>query len=163
VSVQTPLYYFLEMAIEIRAATLNDEEAVLDLIPQLFEPPGGAPPGYTRERGRTGFSWAVEHPDADVLLALDGDELIGLSSVYAAILSIRSGLRCSLEELIVRADRRDQGIGRELMRASIAWAKEHACTYLELTSGNGRVDAHRFYISQGMTQAAYEFMLWLAD
>jgi len=150
------------MAILIRAATVADEEATLDLIEQLFDAPGGRPPEYTRERGSAGFRRAVEKADADVLLAFDGRELAGLSSVYAAIQSIRSGLRCSLEELVVRDDRRGQGIGGELMRASIAWAKEHGCTYLELTSGNGRVDAHRFYVLQGMSQAAYEFMLWLA-
>jgi GNAT superfamily N-acetyltransferase len=150
------------MAITIRPANLDDETAVLDLIPQLFDPPGGSPPQYSRERGSTGFRWAVAQPDADVLLALDGDRLVGLSSVHHDIQSIRFGPRCWLQDLVVRDDRRGQGIGGELVRASFAWAKERGCTHLELSSGAGRVDAHRFYKSQGMTQSM-DFFIWLGD
>lgn len=148
------------MSIEVRAATLADEEAALDLIPQLFEPPGGPPPEYSRERGSIGFRWAVEQGNADVLLAFDGDDLVGLSSVYADIQSIRYGPRCWLQDLVVRDDRRGQRIGGQLIRASANWAREHGCTHLELASGAGRVDAHRFYRAQGMGQSS-DFMLWL--
>ena len=150
------------MPITIRPATLDDEQAVLDLIEQLFDPPGGPPPQYSRERGSTGFRWAVAQPDADVLLAFGGDQLAGLSSVYQDIQSIRFGPRCWLQDLVVRGDRRGQGIGGELLRASSAWARERGCTHLELGSGAGRVDAHRFYKSQGMTQSM-DFFIWLGD
>lgn len=150
------------MPITIRPATLEDEATVLDLIPQLFDPPGGPPPHYSRERGATGFRWAVAQPDADVLLAFDGDELTGLSSVYHDIQSIRYGPRCWLQDLVVRHDRRGQGVGGQLLQASYAWAKEHGCTHLELASGGGRLDAHRFYKSQGMSQSM-DFFIWLGD
>ncbi len=150
------------MPITIRPATLDDEQAVLDLIEQLFDPPGGRPPEYSRERGRTGFRWAVSEPHADVLLVLDGKDLVGLSSVYQDIQSIRFGPRCWLQDLVVRGDLRAQGIGGELLRASSAWARERGCTHLELGSGAGRVDAHRFYKSRGMTQSM-DFFIWLGD
>jgi hypothetical protein len=57
------------MAIEIRAATLADEDAFLELLPQLFAPPGPPAEAYNRELGSFGFRWAVENDDADVLLA----------------------------------------------------------------------------------------------
>jgi hypothetical protein len=50
------------VTVTIRAALLEDEGAVLDLIEELFEPPGGIPPAYTRERGRQGFRHAVQQP-----------------------------------------------------------------------------------------------------
>jgi GNAT superfamily N-acetyltransferase len=150
------------MTITVRPANPDDEAAVLNLIPQLFDPPAGPPPDYSRERGATGFRWAVAQPDADVLLALDGDELVGLSSVYQDIQSIRFGPRCWLQDLVVRDDRRGQGIGGALLHASSTWAQERGCTHLELGSGAGRVDAHRFYKSQGMTQSM-DFFLWLGD
>ncbi len=150
------------MPITIRPATLGDEAAVLDLLPQLFEEPGAPPPDYTRERGSTGFRWATSRADADVLLALDGDQVVGLSSVYRDIESIRYGPRCWLQDLVVSAERRGQGIGGQLIQASFAWAREHGATHLELGSGGGRLDAHRFYKSQGMIQSM-DFMIWLAD
>ena len=125
---------------------------MLTLLEELFEPPGGRAPGYTVERGREGFRWAIGREDADVLLALDGDTIVGLASVYADILSIRYGQRCWLQDLVVAASYRGRGVGARLLDAATEWAQARGCTHLELTSGAGRKDAHRFYLSQGMTQ-----------
>jgi len=126
---------------------------VLALIEELFEAPGARPRRYSLERGSEGFRAAVAHPEADVLLAVDGDEIVGLASVYADILSIRYGKRCWLQDLVVAASRRSEGIGALLIRAAREWARERGCTHLELASGAGRKDAHRFYLSQGMAEA----------
>ena len=136
----------------IRPAVPADEEAVLALIEELFEPPGGRPKGYSPERGREGFRRAVQHSEADVLLAVDGDSIVGLASVYADFLSIRYGKRCWLQDLVVTASRRSDGIGALLLAAAAEWARERGCTHLELASGAGRKDAHRFYLARGMTE-----------
>ena len=148
--------------ITIRPATTGDEDAVVALLPQLFDPPGAPPPTYTDERGRTGIRWAVERPEADILLALDGDALVGLASVYADIQSIRYGKRCWLQDLVVSKDARNRGIGRALLDAATEWARERGSTHLQLSSGMGRVDAHRFYRREGMTEQ-YVFERWIGD
>jgi GNAT superfamily N-acetyltransferase len=134
----------------------EDEAAALALIEELFEPPGVRAPGYTDERGRAGFKHAVHDRDADVLLALDGDRVVGLASVYADILSIRYGPRCWLQDLIVTSSYRGRGVGATLLDAANEWARDRGCTHLELGSGEGRKDAHRFYQAQGMSQS-YNF------
>jgi len=136
--------------ITIRAATLTDEGAILALVPQLFEAPGRMPPGYTDERGRAGIRQAIGDADSDILLALDGGQLVGLASVYADIQSIRYGPRCWLQDLVVSNDARSRGIGKRLLDAATDWARDHGCTHLQLSSGLGRVDAHRFYRREGM-------------
>ena len=83
---------------------------------------------------------------------MDGDTIVGLASVYADFLSIRYGKRCWLQDLVVSKSRRSEGIGARLMAAAADWARERGCTHLELASGAGRKDAHRFYLSQGMAQ-----------
>lgn len=113
-------------------------------------------PGYTVERGRAGFKYAVHDRDADLLVALDEDGIVGLASVYADILSIRYGPRCWLQDLVVTSSHRGRGIGSRLMEAATEWARERGCTHVELSSGDGRKDAHRFYLSQGMSQS-YNF------
>ena len=137
----------------IRPATAEDEAVALPLIEELFEPPGVRAPGYTPERGRAGFKYAVHDRDADVLLAVEGDRVVGLASVYADILSIRYGPRCWLQDLVVTASHRRGGIGARLLEAAADWARERGCTHLELSSGAGRADAHRYYLSQGMSQS----------
>src|SRR5213596_2217368 len=133
----------------IRCATPADEDAVLT---------GRRPRGYTRARGDAGFRHALANPGADILLAVAEDgAIIGLASVYVDLESIRFGRRFWLEDLVVTARRRSQGIGRRLLDASTAWARERGCTHLELNSAVTRTDAHRFYLASGMTQTSLNF------
>ena len=148
------------MEIVIRPATLDDEEAALYLLEQLFESPGGVPPGYTRERSAAAFRWAVEQPNADVLLAFVGDKAVGLTSVYADIQSLGFGAKCWLQDMVVDREKRSQGIGGQLMAAAEAWARAHRLTHIELSSNSGRLDAHRFYERQGFSRAN-AYLKWL--
>ena len=143
------------MTVTIRAAALADQEAVLDLMEQLFESPGGTPADYSRERARLGFKWAIEREMSDVLLAFVDGKLVGLSSVYVDMESIRYGRRCWLQDLVADRERRSGGVGKALLEASATWARERGCTHLELASGAGRVDAHRFYEREGMVKSAH--------
>jgi GNAT superfamily N-acetyltransferase len=152
----------MEAPFEIRPATAADEAAVLALLEELFEPPGSRPPDYTEDRGREGFRAAVRNPDADVLVAMDGDGLVGLASVYADIQSIRYGKRCWLQDLVVTSEYRGRKVGRQLLAAATEWARDRGCTHLELASGAGRLDAHRFYKREGMEQS-YNFQLWIGE
>jgi GNAT superfamily N-acetyltransferase len=141
----------------IRPATPEDESAVLGLVEELFTPPGRRPADYTRERGATGFRHAVHGPDADILLALDDGTVVGFASVYADFPSIRFGLRCWLEDLVVAGPHRGRGIGRCLLDAATSWARARGCTHLELDSAAERTDAHRFYLANGMEQRSLVF------
>ena len=129
----------------IRAAAADDEVAVLALLPELFDPPGRRPAAYSARRGAVGFRHAVASPDADVLLAVDGAAVVGMASVYAHYPSMRFGRRAWLEDLVVTAARRGEGVGARLLDAVVDWARAHGCTEIELTSAAGRRDAHRFY------------------
>jgi len=135
---------------------------VLALIEELFEPPGSRPPGYAPDLGRKGVRAAIQGEDADILLAIDGDRAIGLASVYVDLQSIRYGKRCWLQDLVVTSQDRSRGAGHALLTAAADWARQHGCTHLELSSGAGRKDAHRFYLREGMTQS-YNFSLPLGD
>jgi len=152
----------METPFEIRPAAAADEAAVLALIEELFEPPGVKATGYTAERAQLGFRAAVEAADADVLLAVDADRIVGLASVYADIQSIRYGRRCWLQDLVVTSEYRSGKVGRQLLAAATEWARARGCTHLELASGAGRVDAHRFYKREGMSQS-YHFQLWIEE
>jgi len=148
------------MAIQIRPAIPEDEEPALYLLEQLFEPPGSVPPDYTRERFSAAFRWAVEQPNADVLLAFEGDRAVGLTSVYADIQSFGFGPKCWLQDMVVDKERRSEGIGGLLMAAAESWARSRGLTHIELSSNSGRVDAHRFYERQGFGRAM-AFLKWL--
>jgi len=151
------------MSLTLRAAVNDDREPVLDLLEELFEPPARQPPDYTRARATEGFVSAVTQPEADVLLAIEGGELIGMTSTYADVPSMRFGQRCWVEDLVVRPAHRSAGVGALLLNAAADWARERGCTHLELASAHVRVDAHRFYRARGMPQKAVIFSLDLRD
>ncbi len=150
-------------ALTIRPATLADEASALDLLEELFAPPGRRPPDYTRQRAQANFRRYLDSPDGDILLAEQDDtdgmdrDLLGLASVYVDLPSLRFGQRCWLEDLVVASASRGQGIGPRLLDAATDWARERGCTHLELDSGNARTDAHRFYLAQGMAQDGLVF------
>lgn len=148
------------MTIEIRPATLDDEESARYLREQLFDPPGSMPLDYTRERFSAAFCWAVRQPDADILLAFDGDTAVGLTSVYADIQSLGFGPKCWLQDMVVDKRRRAEGIGGLLMAAAETWARTRGLTHIELSSNSDRVDAHRLYERWGFRRA-FAFLKWL--
>lgn len=142
----------------IRPATELDVDAVLDLVDELFDPPGIRPSHYERASARERAITCLESATSDALLALGPDDTpVGLATVYVDVLSIRQGRRCWVEEMVVRSPFRSRGVGAALLRAADEWAREKGCSHLELHSGLSRKDAHRFYLGQGMSQVAYVF------
>ena len=149
--------------LSVGPATGVDESAALDLIEELFAPPGIRPDDYSRERARVGFQRYVEDKSGEVLLAEANGAIVGLATVYVDIPSIRFGSRCWLEDLVVTSAQRSTGAGRRLLEAATDWARERSCTHLELDSGIARKDAHRFYLAQGMERQSLVFHLPIAS
>ena len=88
---------------------------------------------------------AIADDRSTVLVADDNETLVGFATVYLDIVSVRFGQRAWVEDLAVAPHRRSSGIGKALLDAAKAWARDHGAARLELESGPARVDAHRFY------------------
>jgi GNAT superfamily N-acetyltransferase len=133
------------MSVEIRAAQADEVDAVLPMYEWLFAAPGSRPPGWDTERAAKALAEAITSPESVVLVAADGDALIGLCSAYLDLDSVRFGRRCWVEDLAVHPERRSEGVGAALLDAAEGWARRHAATHFELDSALARADAHRFY------------------
>jgi GNAT superfamily N-acetyltransferase len=85
-----------------------------------------------------------------VLVALEGDEVVGLCQVMVLRHFQHAGGLCAeLESVFVREDRRGRGVGGALLEAAEALARERGCYRVQLTSNLVRADAHRFYEAHG--------------
>jgi GNAT superfamily N-acetyltransferase len=133
------------MTATIREAKPGEEEGVVAMYEWLFAPPGSRPPTWDEERARLALAEAVVSPQSSVLVAADGNALVGFCTAYLELNSVRFGQRCWVEDLAVHPDRRSQGIGVALLDAAKDWARGAGATHLELDSGLDRTDAHRFY------------------
>jgi len=130
----------------IRAAEPREEQRVIPLYEWLFAPPGIVPPSWDERRAAVALRQAIESHDSAVIVAEDDKgELVGFCTAYQDMHSVRFGYRAWVEDLAVHPERRSAGIGKGLLDAAKAWARERGATHLELDSAETRRDAHRFY------------------
>lgn len=149
------------MAWKVREAVPGEEDRVLAMYEWLFAPPGGSPPGWEPDTAAARLTEALSSPRAAILVADEGETLIGICSAYLDLLSVRYGQRCFVEDLAVHPDHRSRGIGKALLEEARRWAAAHGATHLELDSGTARKDAHRFYEREGPSWTGLQYAWWL--
>ena len=89
-------------AVTLRAATAGDAERIV----RFWQDSGASmSPNDSVERVR----FAIDHPAALLVMAEAGDELVG------TLLGTYDGWRGNMYRLVVRPDRRREGIGRRLV------------------------------------------------
>jgi GNAT superfamily N-acetyltransferase len=146
---------------EIRPATLEDVEGVLQGYEWLFAPPGQRPPSWSSAEGRRRLERAVTSERSAVWVAVESGRVVGFCTVYLDLESVRFGLRAWAEDLAVDPDRRSRGIGSALLRAAREWARSRSATRLALDSAEARVDAHRFYERERPSYRSLSYGWWL--
>ena len=115
----------------------------------LFAAPGVRPADWSPDIAARRLEAAIADDRSAVLVAEDNQAFVGFATVYLDIVSVRFGQRAWVEDLAVAPHRRSGGIGKALLDAAKAWARDHGAARLELESGSARVDAHRFYEREG--------------
>ena len=148
------------MSATIREARPGEEERILPMFEWLFAPPGSIPPGWDPGDAERPLAETIAAAGSVVLVAEDGGRMVGFCTAYMTLESIRFGLRCWVEELVVDPERRSEGIGAALLAEARRWAAERKASHLKLDSGIARVDAHRFYEQEGATWKSYSYS-WL--
>lgn len=138
-------------------ARRGEEAGLLRLYEGLFAEPGRRPGGWDSDRASRALGEAIAAEDAAVLVAEDGGEAVGLCTAYLDLNSVRFGLRCWVEDLVVDPGRRSQGVGGALLDAAAEWARERGATHLELDTGLGRGDAQRFYERREPDAVGYSY------
>lgn len=131
-------------------ALLTDEETVLD--PAAIE---------VDEAYATSFE-AIDSDGRNELMVLDegdGTVLGCLQLTYIPGLGRHGAERALIEAVRIRADRRGNGLGRELLVRAIDRARCRGCTLVQLTSNKRRAEAHRFYGSLGFARSHDGFKL----
>jgi GNAT superfamily N-acetyltransferase len=144
--------------VRVRAATLDDLDAVLWLGRDLHEPAAGWPsPGRlpwldARERLRVRYQRLLTDPDRRLVLAVDEDsaEPLGMAVLgvdpAAALLDLPA---VSVTHLLVAPAHRRRGAGRALLAAAVDYADEFEMDHVIVgVSAAGR-EAHRFFARLG--------------
>jgi len=88
------------------------------------------------------------------LLAFEGDRPVGLINAFLGVSTFKAKPLLNIHDIAVEPDRRGAGIGRRLLAAAEALAREHACCKLTLEVLEGNHTAVGLYRAVGF--AAYE-------
>jgi GNAT superfamily N-acetyltransferase len=106
------------------------------------------------ERNRDFFGRFVA-PSADGMLlgAWRGEELLGYACLYWHFSSLIPGETVLMNDLYVDADHRGEGVGRALIEASAAIARERGAKRLEWVTEPENVTAQRLYDSTGASRS----------
>lgn len=100
--------------------------------------------------------YEMRHIDYKMFGLFDGEELI----TYAGV-NIQSNLYLKrhmfIFDLVTKSNRRGCGHGREMLLYLVDYARMFNCENIALSSGFQRLDAHRFYESEGFRKTGYTF------
>lgn len=132
------------MTVTISAATPADAEeltaALQDLVPQLSRS-NPAP-------GLDAVTAMLAHEAITQFLARDeSGAIVGVSTLV--VFPIPTTRRAWIEDVIVESARNGEGIGRKLIEAMVARARELGCATVDLTSRPSREAANHLYQSAG--------------
>ncbi|HEX5439901.1 MAG TPA: GNAT family N-acetyltransferase [Ktedonobacterales bacterium] len=146
-----------QMDVRIRLATLDDYASFVAVAGETHAHHVAAIPGVFRSLAvavpQEYFAQLVTGDNSDVIVAEVSGEIAG----YAVLLHRRAArdmlvprAYAHIENFGVAAVYRREGIGRQLIEACIASAKERGATSLELDCWEANQEAMAFYTSLGM-------------
>jgi ribosomal protein S18 acetylase RimI-like enzyme len=131
----------------VRGAGPADARAIGRLLHEFNTEFGDPTPGPEAVARRVGE--LLERDDFDVLLAGEGPDGLAVLRFRPALWSV--GLECYLAELYVIPASRGRGLGRALMKAAIALAKDRGADGMDLNTGETDRAARGLYESLGFT------------
>lgn len=139
---------------EVRPATVDDLDALLALWRELESAQGAfrifPPVPDAVDRITRSFLDSIASPDADLLVAVDGDDVIGMALVHLELPSRMSAERAlELSRVVVRKERRRSGVGDLLVEAAAAWAAERGIRTLVAAVFIDNETSRRFWERHG--------------
>lgn len=145
----------------LREATEADLDEVLALYQGVEDSPGHV---LTLAEARAILARFRAYPSYRLWVACEsaepGADVVG---TYALLvmhnLAHRGAPSAIVEDVVVAADRKGQGIGRQMMAHAVHLAREASCYKLALSSHRKRTDAHAFYESLGFAQHGLSFSI----
>jgi GNAT superfamily N-acetyltransferase len=147
---------------------MGDYQALVTLFDELDEFHRQARPDvFQRFDGPARTAAQIEQwlagPGSTVLVAESGQDVVGLAVLLtrppAAFAGVVPGKVIELDNLVVRADRRSQRIGRKLLEAVVEWSRGQGASLVGVAVHAFNRDARRFYEGFGFAPSIDRLVL----
>ncbi len=143
--------------VSIRRAVAADLPALLALMAQ---PDMDGDRVLSLPEAQAIFARVSNHPHQEIYVALVEAEVVGtFSLVIVNHLSHHGARSLIIEDVVVKASRQGEGIGRQMMEFAVARGKQLKCYKIMLSSGIKRERAHAFYEHLGFQKHGFSFLL----
>jgi len=136
------------LEVQIRQADLaraDDAAAVVELIDAYASEPGGRGEPLSEEARRRLPAGLAALPTAFVLLAFAEGQAVGVAVCVEGFSTFAARPSLNLHDLAVRPGFRGRGVGRKLLEALAARARERGCCKVTLEVHDTNVGAKRLY------------------
>jgi predicted N-acetyltransferase YhbS len=143
--------------VSLRPAGPDDAADVAALLVEL-----GYPDNEVDVVERRLAMWARDPAGVVLLAQLDG-RVVGTVAVTAIPYLEREGCWGRIVALVVSAECRGQGVGRQLVDAAEAAARDLGCVAMEVSSSRARTGSHPFYRTLGYQDWADHSTRYLKD
>jgi GNAT superfamily N-acetyltransferase len=129
---------------DISLANLHDIPELIRLLTVLFSQDIEFEPN--REKQHNGLHQIIIHPEIGDILVLKGDgKIIGMVSLLYSVSTALGGKVVILEDMVIDPSCRNKGLGSELLKSAIAFAKERNCLRITLLTDFDNETAIHFY------------------
>lgn len=107
----------------------------------------------------------LENNESVIFVAMDADKPVGFTQLYPTYSSARLSKNWILNDLFVDSDYRKQGIGEELIKTAMSFAKGQGATFVQLETAIDNLTAQSLYETIGFKKQEpdNEFFLYRID
>jgi ribosomal protein S18 acetylase RimI-like enzyme len=138
------------MNIIIRKAALKDINSLTALLEGLFSIETDFI--FNKKKQEKALRLLINNTnDKIILVACDGDTLVGMLSGQIVVSTASGGFSVLLEDLFVQKDYRGLGIGSMLLLKITEWGHEMDCVRIQLVADKTNSQAKKFYLKHGFS------------
>jgi len=150
------------MNAQIDFATVNDLEAMAELLTELFTLESDFRPD--RNKQIAGLRLILDNPDVGQLFVLRvGGNVAGMANALYTISTAEGCRVVLLEDVIVSASYRGRGYGRRLIEHILAWAAANGLPRITLLADQDNAPALAFYGRLGFEYSAMRVLRKVLD
>ena len=141
--------------VRVREARSADVGAMVELLGYLFKQERDFSPAPAKQR--RALEIILAQPAMGRLFVLTrASKILGMVSLLFTISTAEGGKAAWLEDLVVRPDQRDRGLGTRLLRAAVDWARKEGLARITLLTDADNARARRLYQRQGFAASAMQ-------
>lgn len=143
-------------------AQKEDIEAMCRLLEELFTLEADFEPDWRQQR--QGLEYIIDHPAyGQILLLKDDSQAVAMVNLLFTVSTALGRRVILLEDFIIKADRRRQGLGRYLMEGVKSFATEHGYARITLLADKDNEAAQSFYLDQGFVRSNMDCWRYFPD